>query len=70
MRSIFFFIFFVRILSDVKLTFPQEKLTADMKDRSADIAISLQGTYIKKSELIIYPFFEYLLDQNREYQPD
>jgi hypothetical protein len=29
----------------------------------------LFGTYVQKGELLIYPFFEYLVDHDREYQP-
>ncbi|MFZ0389497.1 MAG: hypothetical protein WAN36_03485, partial [Calditrichia bacterium] len=38
-------------------------------DRGAAIPTSLFGTFIRPGELLVYPFFEYQLDNNREYQP-
>ncbi len=38
-------------------------------DRETGIPTSQFGTYIRKSELLIYPFYEYYRDHNFEYKP-
>jgi hypothetical protein len=38
-------------------------------DQGDGISTSLFGTYIQKGELLLYPYFEYSMDHNREYQP-
>jgi len=48
----------------------QEELPFYLKDRGPGIPTSMFGTYILKGELLIYPFFEYYLDQNMEYKPN
>jgi hypothetical protein len=40
-----------------------------LRDRGTGVPTSLAGTYISKSELIVYPFFEYYRDGNFEYKP-
>ena len=40
-----------------------------LRDRGAGVASSLTGIYIQKGELLVHPFFEYVRDHNREYQP-
>ena len=40
-----------------------------LRDRGTGIPTSLFGTYIDRGQLLIYPFFAYSLDRNREYQP-
>ena len=40
-----------------------------LNDRGTGIPTSLFGTFIKKGELMVYPFFEYTIDHNLEYQP-
>jgi len=40
-----------------------------LRDRDGGIPSSLFGVYIKRGELLVYPFFAYSLDNNREYQP-
>jgi hypothetical protein len=40
-----------------------------LKDRGTGVATTLFGTYISRGELIVYPFFEYYRDQDREYTP-
>jgi len=47
----------------------QEPLPFYLKDRGPGISTSMFGTYIRKGELIIYPFFEYYYDNNMEYKP-
>jgi len=39
------------------------------QDRGPGLATSMFGTYIEKGDLLIYPFFEYYLDDNLEYEP-
>jgi hypothetical protein len=46
-----------------------ETLPAYTRDRGAGVPASIFGTYLDRRELVIYPFFEYTLDNNREYQP-
>jgi hypothetical protein len=40
-----------------------------LRDRDGGVPSSLFGVYIKRGELLIFPFFAYSLDNNREYQP-
>jgi len=40
-----------------------------LKDRGRGVASSMFGTYIGRGELILYPYWEYYLDNNREYSP-
>lgn len=41
-----------------------------LSDRGPGIPTSMFGTYIRKGEWIVYPFFEYYLDNNLEYSPN
>ena len=43
--------------------------TPYLKDRGTGTPTSMFGTYIHKGELLIYPFFEYYLDDDMEYSP-
>ena len=38
-------------------------------DRGTGMPMSIPGTYVKDSELLIYPFYEYYYDSNIEYEP-
>ena len=40
-----------------------------LRDRGSGVPASIFGTYIGQHELLIYPFFEYARDHNREYNP-
>jgi hypothetical protein len=40
-----------------------------LRDRGPGVATSMFGTYIQRGELLVYPFFEYYLDNNAEYSP-
>lgn len=40
-----------------------------LKDRGTGVATSMFGTYIRRGELIVYPYWEYYLDNDREYTP-
>ena len=47
----------------------QDSLPSWLRDRGDAISSSMFATYIHPGELIVFPFFEYLQDNNREYQP-
>jgi hypothetical protein len=40
-----------------------------LSDRGSGMATSMTGTYVQRGQLLIYPFFEYYLDNNVEYTP-
>ena len=44
-------------------------LPAYLKDRGTGQPTSMFGTYIRGGELLVYPFFEYYLDDDIEYSP-
>jgi hypothetical protein len=41
-----------------------------LQDRGTGVSTSMFGTYIRKNELIVYPFFEYYRDSDFEYKPE
>jgi hypothetical protein len=41
-----------------------------LQDRGTGVATSMFGTYVRKGELLVYPFFEAYVDRNFEYKPD
>jgi hypothetical protein len=41
-----------------------------LQDRGTGVATSMFGTYVRKGELLVYPFFEAYVDKNFEYKPD
>jgi hypothetical protein len=41
-----------------------------LKDRGTGLATSMFGTYIRRGELVVYPFFEYYRDGDFEYKPE
>jgi hypothetical protein len=47
-----------------------EELAPYLKDRGPGMPTSMFGTYVTRHQLLIYPFFEYYLDDNLEYKPD
>jgi len=47
----------------------QETVPVYLRDRGAGVATSMFGTYIRRGELLVYPFFEYYRDNNLEYKP-
>ena len=51
---------------------PQEKSQAGpyLEDRGTGMATSMFGTYVRRGELLVYPFFEAYVDNNLEYKPD
>ncbi|MGH9368667.1 MAG: hypothetical protein ACRD3M_13445 [Thermoanaerobaculia bacterium] len=40
-----------------------------LRDRGTGVATSMFGTYVRKGELLAYPYFEYYADSNLEYKP-
>jgi hypothetical protein len=46
-----------------------DSLLGYLRDRGPGVPASIFGTYITKDQLLIYPFFEYARDHNREYNP-
>jgi hypothetical protein len=41
-----------------------------LRDRGPGVSSSLPGTYIERGQFLVYPFFAYSLDHDREYQPE
>lgn len=64
--------FFASVLSVILAAsiYGEEPEPEYLRDRGTGVPTSIFGTYVKKGELLIYPFFEYYQDHNAEYQPD
>jgi hypothetical protein len=45
-------------------------LPSYLEDRGTGVATSMFGTYIRKGEFLVYPFFEYYRDDDLEYNPE
>jgi hypothetical protein len=41
-----------------------------LRDRGTGVSTSMFGTYVRKQELIVYPFYEYYRDRDFEYKPE
>ncbi|HEU5305530.1 MAG TPA: hypothetical protein VFU40_12850 [Gemmatimonadales bacterium] len=41
-----------------------------LRDRGPGIPTSMFGTYIQRHELLVYPYYEFYLDNNAEYSPN
>jgi len=63
-------IFTVFFILDSSPVYTQNDLPAYLKDRGEGVPTSMFGTYIRKGELMIYPFYEYYYDQDAEYKPE
>src|SRR5262245_30814118 len=48
---------------------PGEPLPTYLQDRGTGISTSLFGTYVRKGELLVYPFYEYETTSAEEYHP-
>src|SRR5439155_24368467 len=48
---------------------PADELPSYLRDRGPGSPTSMSGTYVRKGELLVYPFFEYYYDNNTEYTP-
>lgn len=46
-----------------------QQLPSYLRDRGAGVRTSMLGTYVRKGELLLYPFFEWYADRNLEYKP-
>ena len=46
-----------------------EQLPYYLKDRGTGVALSMFGTYARRGELIVYPYWEYYVDNSRQYSP-
>lgn len=46
-----------------------QNLDPKPRDRGSGISSSIFGTYIDKHQLVIYPFFSYIIDHDQEYSP-
>lgn len=49
---------------------PEPPLPSYLEDRGTGVATSMFGTYIRRGELIIYPFFEHDRNDSFEYKPE
>jgi hypothetical protein len=47
----------------------EEPLPGYLRDRGTGLQTSLFGTYIRKGELLVYPFYEYETNNAEEYHP-
>ncbi|MCI0527063.1 MAG: hypothetical protein L0Y56_06430, partial [Nitrospira sp.] len=47
----------------------EDELPIYLRDRGEGIPTSLFGTYIRKGELLVYPFYEYTTNGENEYKP-
>lgn len=47
----------------------QDSLPRYLRDRGAGIPASIFGTFIEEGQLLVFPYFGYSRDNNREYQP-
>jgi hypothetical protein len=47
-----------------------DTLPVRSRDRGSGVPASLFGTYIRRGQLLVYPFFEYTQDNDREYKPE
>ena len=48
---------------------PASVLPVYLRDRGTGLPTSMFGTYIRKHELLVYPFFEYYRNDDEEYEP-
>ncbi len=55
--------------SDIKGISQFDRLPTYLRDRGSGTPTSMFGTYIREGEFFFYPFFEYYLDDNAEYDP-
>ncbi|HYQ96301.1 MAG TPA: hypothetical protein VER38_04770 [Candidatus Eisenbacteria bacterium] len=47
----------------------QDLLPRSSRDKQTGIPASIFGTYIHRGEFLLYPFYEYVSDHNKEYNP-
>ncbi|OIN99612.1 MAG: hypothetical protein AUJ51_12320 [Elusimicrobia bacterium CG1_02_56_21] len=61
--------FSVRAAAQETVLTREPGLPAWLEDRGTGVPASMFGTYIRKGELVIYPFYEYYYDSDAEYSP-
>ncbi len=49
--------------------FAQENLPVYLQDRGTGVRTSIFGTYVRRGELLVSPFFEYYRNNDMEYKP-
>lgn len=64
-----FLIIGIAVLPDLASA-QEEDLPVYLRDRGAGVPSSMFGTYIRQGELLVYPYFEYYLDDDMEYAPN
>ena len=47
----------------------EEDIPPYLRDRGTGIRTSMFGTYVRRGELIVYPFYEYYRDNDLQYSP-
>lgn len=68
--SFFLLAFCIETAALPKLACAQgDELPVYLRDRGAGLPTSMFGTYVRKGELLVYPFFEYYFDNDMEYKP-
>jgi hypothetical protein len=48
----------------------EDALPPYLGDRGSGVATSMFGSYVRKGEVMVYPFFEYYRDHDFEYKPE
>jgi hypothetical protein len=62
--------FVVAILCAISAAYANDaSLPSYLADRGAGVPSSMFGTYIEPGQLLVYPFLEYYLDHDLEYEP-
>src|SRR3954471_14940052 len=46
-----------------------DDLPTYLHDRGTGVSTSIFGTYVRKGELLFYPFYEYTRNRDQEYKP-
>lgn len=49
---------------------PSDSEGVRLNDRGPGVPTSMFGTYVRKGELLVYPFYEYYRDKDLEYAPE
>ncbi|MFC1606686.1 hypothetical protein ACFL47_01845 [Candidatus Latescibacterota bacterium] len=58
------------IVSDETMLNETDNAPEYLHDRGEGIPSSMFGTYVKKGQLLLYPFYEYYIDSDIEYSPN
>ena len=48
---------------------PEDGLPSYLRDRGTGVPTSMFGTYVRAGEVLVYPFYEYSLNDDQEYKP-